>query len=394
MSKIYLCGHTGSVNRGCEAILRSTTGLLREAGQEDIGILTMDPEYDQRLGLDEIATLIPYGPKPLPVRVLSTLRRKLLSDGVWGARYIHKPLEKAVRSGDILFNVGGDTYCYGTPNVSYALNDLAEDKGVPTVFWGCSVDERVLTDAQMGADINKYSYIVVRESISRDYLLKIVKDPNRVLMACDPAFWLETMETKLPDGFEKGNTVGINVSPLVLRDCGNDEDMMCQNVYTLIDRILSETNMSICLIPHVYDPEKDTEDSRVLRWLYQRYASEPRVMLVDEVLSCRQLKYIISNCRFFVGARTHTVIAAYSSAVPALAISYSVKSLGIAKDLLGSAEDYAIQWKKITQPDVLWQRFSVLMDQEQSILDRYHQILPKYKATVKTTIDTILRSIP
>ena len=394
MSKVYLCGHTGSVNRGCEAILRSTTGLLNQAGQKDIGIMTMDLGYDRILGLDEIADLIPYGPKPMPVRILSTLRRKLFGDGVWGARYIHNPLEKAVKPGDILFNVGGDTYCYGTPNVSYAMNELAADKGLPTVFWGCSVDERVLTDAQMGRDINKYSYIVVRESISRDYLLQVVKNPERVLMACDPAFWLETMETTLPEGFQKGNTVGINISPLVIRDCGNDEDMMCQNVYTLIDRILSETEMPVCLIPHVYDPETGAEDSRILRWLYRRYASEPRVMLVDEVLSCRQLKYIVSNCRFFVGARTHTVIAAYSSAVPALAISYSVKSLGIAKDLLGSAEDYAVQWKKIEQPEVLWQRFQILMDQEQNILNRYQQVLPAYKATIKTAIDTILRSNP
>ena len=394
MRKIYLCGHTGSVNRGCEAILRSTTGLLRQAGQEEIGIMTMDAAYDRRLGLDEIATLIPYGPKPLPVRIISTLRRKLFHDGIWGACYIHKPLETVLKAEDIIFNVGGDTYCYGTPHVSYALNELANEKGIPTVFWGCSVDERVLSDAQMAKDINKYSYIVVRESISRDYLQKISKHPERILMACDPAFWLETAETPLPEGFEKGNTVGINISPLVIRDCGNDEDMMCKNVYTLIDRILSETDMPVCLIPHVYDPEKGTEDSRILGWLYQRYETNPRVMLVDQVLSCRHLKYIVSNCRFFVGARTHTVIAAYSSGVPALAISYSVKSLGIAKDLLGSAEDYAIQWKKIQEPEVLWQRFQTLMNQEQAILNRYQQVLPEYKATIKTTLDRILRSNP
>lgn len=394
MRKIYLCGHTGSVNRGCEAILRSTTGLLRQAGQQEVGIMTMDPDYDRRLGLDRIATLIPYGPKPLPVRILCALRRKLLHDGVWGARYIHKPLEKVLKSGDILFNVGGDTYCYGTPNVSYAMNQLAADKGLPTVFWGCSVDERVLTDRRMQQDINRYSYIVVRESISRDYLLRVVRDPNRVLMACDPAFWLEPLETELPAGFAKGNTVGINISPLVIRDCGNEEDIMCRNVYALIDGILSQTDMPVCLIPHVYDPDTGVEDSRILGWLYRRYADEPRVMLVDQCLSCRQLKYIVSNCRFFVGARTHTVIAAYSSGVPALAISYSVKSLGIAKDLLGSAEDYAIQWKKIEEPDVLWNRFRTLMDREQEILTRYQQELPAYKTTVQTAVDTVLRSVP
>lgn len=394
MKNVFLCGHTGSVNRGCEAILRSTTGLLQAAGQENVNILTMDPSYDRRLGLDEIATLIPYGDKPFPIRALAMLRRKLFHDGVWGARYIHRPLEKVVKSGDVIFNVGGDTYCYGAPNLSYALNRVAQDKGIPTVFWGCSVEERVVTDPVMNQDVNRYSYIVARESISYERLRRAVSDPERVLLACDPAFWLEMEETPLPEGFIPGNTVGINVSPFVITQCENDENIMCRNVYTLIDRILEETDMPVCLIPHVYDPERNLEDSRVLRRLYRRYENNPRVSLVDTVLSCRNLKYIVSQCRFFVGARTHTVIAAYSTGVPALAISYSVKSLGIAKDLLGSAEDYAIEWKKIRQPEELWQRFQTLMTQEQSLRQRYHQALPDYKATAKTAIDWIFRSIP
>lgn len=390
MKNVYLCGHTGSVNRGCEAILRSTTMLLRQAGVENVNILTFDAAYDRYLGLDKIANLIPYPAKPLPVRILGALRRKLFHDGVWGARYIHRPLEKRLQSGDIIFNVGGDTYCYSTPNVSYALNEMAQEKGIPTVFWACSVDETVITDPAMNADVNRYARIVARETISYERLRKAVTNPERVVLTCDPAFWLEIQETELPKGFQPQNTVGINVSPLVIKDCENDENIMCRNVYTLIDRILSETEMSVCLIPHVYDPERGLEDSRVQRALYRRYQDNPRVCLVDESLSCCQLKYIVSQCRFFVGARTHTVIAAYSTAVPTLAISYSVKSIGIAKDLLGDAEKYTIEWKKIDEPEALWKRLQGLMEDEEPLRQRYQAVLPAYKATIVEAIQKIL----
>ena len=54
--------------------------------------------------------------------------------------------------------------------------------------------------------------------------------------------------------------------------------------------------------------------------------------------NCMELKGIISKCRFFVGARTHSTIAAYSMGIPTLVVGYSVKARGIARDLLGGEE--------------------------------------------------------
>lgn len=394
MNTIYLCGHTGSVNRGCEAILRSTVQLLRAQGQDRIGIMTMDAGHDRKLKLDRQAELISYRPLSFPVRVCSFLRRKLLSDGVWAGRIQHRPLADRIREGDLILNVGGDTYCYGTPNLSYALNDLAREKGIPTVFWGCSVDERLERDGRMREDIGKYAYIVARETVSYERLKKAARDPDRVLLACDPAFWLETEEVPLPEGFLPGNTLGINLSPLVFRDSNDGQDMMYSNVHRLIERVLAETDMHVCLIPHVYGPDRNLEDIRVLRNVYRRYLNEPRVSLEERMLSCTQLKYLISRCRFFIGARTHTVIGAYASAVPAMAISYSVKSIGIAGDLLGSHEDYTVQWKKIDDPMELWGRLQLLRAREAGLREHYAQVLPGYKNSILSALEKIVGSHP
>ena len=44
---------------------------------------------------------------------------------------------------------------------------------------------------------------------------------------------------------------------------------------------------------------------------------------------------MISQCRYFIGARTHSTIAALSSGIPTTSISYSIKSKGINKDIFG-----------------------------------------------------------
>lgn len=391
MNRVYLCGHTGSINRGCDAIVRSTADILRTVGVQDISLLTFAPSQDIQLKLDASVKLMPYPRKPAHIRAASAFMRKVMKNGVWGQRYQHGPLMAQADSRDMLFNIGGDTYCYGHPHISYALNEMAQEKGIPTVFWGCSVDEHLLKDAQMQKDVNRYSHIVARETMSYEILRQCVEDTGKVHLACDPAFTLESEETALPQGFLPGNTVGINISPLVCENTEDPEDHMYQNVFYLIDYILKDTDMSVCLIPHVYDPVCSSADSKVLGYLYSRYSEDPRVSLVSAVLNSRQLKYIISQCRFFVGARTHSMIAAYSSGVPALALSYSAKSLGIARDLLGSAERYALPWRSLTQPDQLCQAFvSALLVNEESLRRRYEEVLADYQSTLLNTAKNIL----
>lgn len=53
--------------------------------------------------------------------------------------------------------------------------------------------------------------------------------------------------------------------------------------------------------------------------------NDSRISIIDKEYNCEQLKYIISRCRFFVGARTHATIAAYSSEIPTLVLGYSIK---------------------------------------------------------------------
>lgn len=394
MEHIFLCGHTGSKNRGCDAIIRATAHILRRCGARNISAMTFHEDEDRVLNLDRCVELVAYPQKSLPQRAASLLCRKLMGDGVWGNRAYYRGLFQKAKPGDLLLNVGGDTYCYGKPYLSYALNDMAAEKGIPTVFWGCSLDHGLLREEQMRRDLEKYTWIVAREGLSFDMIRESVSHPERVLQGSDPAFWLEPEPVDLPKGFQTGNTLGLNLSPLVFAQKDSDMDMTWQNAVKLVDYVLEQTDMAVCLIPHVYDIEKNTQDIAILRRLKEKYAAQPRVVLVEREYSSAQLKYIIARCRFFIGARTHSMIAAYSSGVPALALSYSLKSLGIARDLFGTQEGYTVSWKDLDREDRLLTLFrEFLLDGEEQMKQRYARLLPEYRNRMLVATQTILDSM-
>lgn len=383
MSKIYLCGHTGSANRGCEAILHSSSDLLHPLGFADVTAFTFDSQYDKKLGLNNQLELVDYPKRAFLTRAFSAVSQQFFKNGVIGKKSLYTPLFRVIGADDVIFNVGGDTYCYGTPYISYALNELAEKHHIPNVFWGCSVDETVLLDKAMQRDLNRYAYVFVRESLSEDILKQVIRDQTKIVKVCDPAFHLAINTVELPRNFIPGNTLGINISPMVLSDVSNSEEPIYQNIHQLISFVLNQTDMNVCLIPHVYDYEKATEDIAVLSRVYCCYQNDSRVSFVNQDISCTQLKYIISHCRFFIGARTHATIAAYSTGVPTIALSYSVKSRGIAKDLFGTETGYAVNWKDLKYPAQLTELFrDILMDQEFKIRERYQAVLPGYKQTI------------
>ena len=392
MKKAYLYGHTGSTNRGCEAIVRSTVKILNDCGIRDIRLYSYAKSDDVAKGLNEDVVIYEYPKKSIWTKGISFIQKKFFKDALWGYKKTTKRILPFDDKDIILFNIGGDTYCYGIPYGSYALNEVAEERRLRTIFWGCSVEMSTLQNRGMIDDINKYSYIVVREKLSYNIFDSCVSDKSKILKVCDPAFHLPIKETPLPNNFANKNTLGINFSPVMFADVNDPDDIMYQNAYTLMNYVLAETDMHICLIPHVYNIEKNAQDIKVLRNIYQRYAENDRVSLVDQELSCTELKYIISKCRFFIGARTHATIAAYSTEVPCIALSYSIKSRGIAMDLFGTDQGYAVPYKSITEPDVIQKVFLDVLNHEDEILAQYKAVLPAYKQSIIDATRKIMES--
>ncbi len=379
----FLCGQTGNVNRGCEAIIRSTVKLLNQSN-DHIYLATFAPEQDRKMATELGINVIPYRGYPGRIqRYGCSLIKRINRKSLIGTKYFSADLYSYIKSGDISLSIGGDTYCYGDPPRHYpALNKYALKHGIHNIFWCCSVEKESIK-GEIKKDINRYKYIFAREQITYENLIAQGIPKEKVIKVCDPAFFLDKKQVDLPIGFVENNTVGINVSECVITD--NKENIVYNNVIHLINYILNETDMSVCLIPHVYNIEKNICDWPILNRIRED-VNNPRVSLVDKEYDCEQLKYIISKCRFLVCARTHASIAAYSSEVPTLVLGYSVKSKGIATDLFGTDKNYVIPYTELTEKQELTSAFRYIETHEEKIRNKLHSILPSYKEQLSQAI--------
>ena len=375
MKKYILYAHDGSGNHGCEALVRSTVSLLQQ-DKEHILLVSLRPEEDIRYGLEQICTIVnANGPTRVP---------RLSTDSV--KAYLHLKLKKDyslmskveafyamhAERGDVALSIGGDTYCYGGTKVLAEKHNFLKSHGVKTVYWGCSIEPELLKDADIAEDISRYDLVTARETISYN-ALKVI-NPNTVLV-CDSAFLLPMQEVKFPEGFDAKDIVGINSSPLV-EQSGSCPELVRKNYRRLMEYILHETDMNIMLIPHVIWSTVD--DRNVLQDLLESYRDSGRVWLAEDN-NCEILKGYISKCRFFVGARTHATIAAYSTGVPTLVVGYSVKSKGIAYDLFGTDENYVLPVQKMKDHDDLVKAFRWILQNENATRKRLSDFIPEYQ---------------
>ena len=371
--KTILYAHTGSGNHGCEALVRSSATLLDGTPL----LFSTGYEEDIQFGIPEIANVqrdtIVSVPRRSAAYVAAACQTKLTRRTTLFTQYARRDLLDTVQPGDLCLSIGGDNYCYAGTEILGDLNTLLKKKGAKTVLWGCSIDPEALTP-EMAEDLKRYDLITVREPLTQAALAAAGISTN-VRPVADPAFLLGMQETTLPEGFLPGNTVGLNLSPLVLQYTEKKEEAL-SGFRALVQHILDTTDSTIALIPHVVKAKSNDLD--VLVPLYKQFENTGRVILVPDQ-NCMQLKYIISQCRLFIGARTHATIAAYSTCVPTLVIGYSVKSRGIATDLFGTEENYVLPIQVIRADNDLIGAYDWLESHAVEIRQHLHNVIPAYQ---------------
>lgn len=362
--------HGGSGNHGCEAIVRSTAKLLGN----NLMLFSNHVEEDRKVGLQDLCKL-DVAEKPIRSGSLSHLfavfRSKVLRQTDAFDRLVFQHIIESAKNADYVLGIGGDNYCYDTPKLIYLVNQMMDEVGVKRILWGASVEPDAI-DERMLQDLRGYYKIWARESLTYKALLG--KGLAQTFLLPDPAFVMDRKDLPLPDGFVEGNTVGINVSPMIIA-YEKSQGMALQNYVNLVRNIIEETDMQVALIPHVMWCHND--DRKPLSKLYEMFKDTGRVVMIEDH-NAEELKGYIARCRFMVVARTHASIAAYSTQVPTLVVGYSVKARGIAKDIFGTEDNYVIPVQSLTHGDELMKGFQWMMDHEADIKTYYAEMMPNY----------------
>ena len=372
MKEVILYTHGGSENHGCEALVRSTNKILRNNGiNSKITLFSKRINEDIKFGLDKIC------------EVKSDRTSIEADDDNLETRYDN--LVANFGPNKIALSIGGDNYCYGNhPLVQEYLSNKAHEKGTKTVLWECSISPELIKNERILAELKTYSLITTRETITYNNLKEA--GVENVKMFADPAFVLDVTKRELPKEFIPQNTVGINISPLIEKH-ESTEKIVLKNYTTLINYILENTDMNICFIPHML--RQESSDLEISKKIYDMYKNTNRMCILDKKYNCCELKGFISRLKILVAARTHASIAGYSTCIPTLVVGYSVKAIGIAKDIFGTDEKYVLSVQNLQSENELTEGFKYIEKNYKNIKTQLEKTMPQYCSTAMQAGKTI-----
>ncbi|WLR42791.1 polysaccharide pyruvyl transferase family protein [Bacillus carboniphilus] len=377
---VLMFGHYGSLNRGCEAIVRSSASIIKErVDGAKVFLSSGRPETDKMITvLDKI-----YDGSEKEIHkfsldwLVSALQYKINKKDSYALGKIYANTIKQVEDADVCLSIGGDNYCYGEQPGWYEINKRVKGKDKKLVLWGCSIGEEDMSSRKLD-DLKQFDLILARETFT--YNMLIEKGLKNVELCADAAFTLEKEELPLPDSWQTGNTIGINLSPLVQKRNPQSKEV----VKGLIEHILKNTSMTIALTPHVIEHENN--DYELLGEYFYQFKDSKRVLLLPDHLNAMQYKGYISRMRFFIGARTHATIAAYSSYVPTMVLGYSVKSRGISHDIFGETKLVLNIHDNFNESTII-KGFQELMRDEEVIKKKLKESIPKMKGLSYQAVD-------
>jgi polysaccharide pyruvyl transferase WcaK-like protein len=389
-----LAGNGPYENRGCEAIVRGTTRILREYFSDPqfmcVSFFQDKKQFKKQCEQETDSAITHLQSRSLPDRQGAIL--SVYKPEIWQGFYqyffkrnafpswIYRDMLPYLDDSIAVLSIGGDNYSldYGVPKYFTALDDLILAHKRPLAIWGASVgpfSAKPDYEQYMRDHLKKITRIFARESTTLTYL-ESIGIVNNVCHVADPAFLMEPSE---PVGIEENmpiekGSIGLNLSPLMAKYItGGDLEQWSRIAASIISGVGEKTEMPIYLIPHVTIPHSD--DFAFLQKVASLIPESKRtIIVVPPVYNAAETKWIIGRMALFAGARTHATIAALSSGVPTLSFSYSIKSGGINRDIFGHTR-YCMNPLDLDVKTVK-EKITSMLDEAPAIRRNLHDCIP------------------
>lgn len=394
MKTFFLAGQRSFGNRGCEALTRATSKILKENFGDVRIIVPSDnipadsaqwPEH-QDFGVEFIVVHEPFYAKIW--KIVQALPLPYIKMAGWPFPFPDR-IVSAIKESDAVLAIGGDNYSldyFSLPNALMELDRIALRNKKIVMLWGASLGpfkvHRGFIDAMID-HLSKFSVLSIRETLSKQYAESV--GLKKVQLVADSAFLLDDQNIEIkdfaPTSGKKG-LVGINVSPMVAssRFRKTKGRSFSEEIVAFIEKLVAEGYV-VLLVPHVI-PHGDAPRNNDAHYMQTEILSAlnvsgDKVKIAPSSLNAAQLKNVIGKCDYFIGARTHSTIAALSKGVPTISISYSQKSRGLNLDLFGHT-DYTIPTAGLTA-DALMLKFNRIVEDAPAIKAALSQKLPEWK---------------
>lgn len=331
-------------NRGCQALGYTTLIILdRILRSEKIEATyyALDTGFDNFKYFVLENTDIKVFPIPYPDNISQTknlLKRRInLKEAI--------KLWSILRKIDYILDIGqGDSFAdiYGKRRFMNIdkIHRLAISNKIPYCILpqtiGPFTDKEIKTIAD--ESIAKSALCMVRDRQSYSYVVNNVPSQTTIKEYIDVAFFMPYNRRVFRNDCIN---VGLNVSALLMNGgyTQNNQFGLKANYEILIKEIINYfielPNVCIHLVGHVISTFDSVEnDYKTLYSIYDSYSKNERIILSPLFLSPTQAKSYISGLDFFMGARMHATIGAFSAGVPVVPMAYSRKFNGLFEDTL------------------------------------------------------------
>ena len=244
--------------------------------------------------------------------------------------------------------------------------------------------------------LKKSKKIYCRDEISKNILEKQfeIKD---VELSSDMAFILPYKKEDYSFALSNKIKIGINVSGLLYKggfNSANQFDLKMnykEYIKSLLEYLSNNTEYEVYLIPHVIDLKENAydDDYKVCKMLQSRFNN----CILSPIFNTPiEAKSYISNMDIFIGSRMHSTIAAFSSKVITIPISYSRKFEG----LFGSLNyEYVINGKEENNDTALNKTIEYIRNRDK-LLNNQKEAQKKIEDNNKkfiTSLENIIKKI-
>ena len=204
--------------------------------------------------------------------------------------------------------------------------EIVQKIGVPLILgpqtYGPFVNEKCKRFA--AKVIDAASLVISRDETSTAYLKSL--SSKDVVTGIDVAFLLPYHKSNVLNNGKLN--IGINPSGLIWQKFGQETSKVAitykadyrKYLKNIVEYLCKENKYNVFIIPHV------SSDENAAKWLKEKF---DEIYIFPMFESATDVKNIIASMDCFIGTRMHATIAAMSSGVPVIPVSYSRKFEGL-----------------------------------------------------------------
>ena len=313
-----------------------------------------------------------------------------------------KQVRKILKQIDVVVSSWGDAYITDPPHRLFRKTLMLKKKNIPLILFTSSIGpfSGGLKKIMAVNGLRMFDFLTVRDAITYEYFnslkLKNVKLIHDSAFVLEPSPKEKVNEVLTKSGFKGDLYIGLNISVLLynkLKDFGRD---YASEMAEFVMWLNNHFKLPVILIPHQifptcykFSPEqyisKGGDDRFAIDEIMKHISDKSQIFPLMGEYSPMELKGIIKGSEIFIGGRMHSVIAAISTATPAMIMQYSHKAGGMMKFL--GLDEYLWDIKDTTLK--LQEKVDLLWNNRQKIRSKLNNELPPIFEEIYGLVDLI-----